>query len=396
MTQTLNGFELEEWVKAFAKKSGILNEKPFIAEQTIVLFSNKLNQRLSWARTEIDKAFIDSDKWLDQAINNQPIKGVSEQVKNDFINKLADLVMATDLVVQLKNSAGKNVKIAVDVTSNKKELEDKLRKVKGYPTKNMVSKANKNIPEVRSELGIDKHLILLLNRTKTLLPSHATLLNAIYTFAESPTITRAVDLSNLELKDRYNWRVEYEADPERMWEKYTQSFNTKSTAVLGLEVAKQTLRENHTPKAVLNMLTQDPQYREYLRRDGGDRTRADRYAQGILAKAQAELEQSRVNDANQIAHGINRVLAKFGKEQKDGSVVFEGNTLRFTASASEMTVENTKSGAITFHIKDGQLLKHNVNSDLKAKVTALKRAMQEQTLQEGQNIGERNTVRKGR
>jgi hypothetical protein len=257
MAQTLNGFELEEWVKAFAKKSGILDENPFIAEQTIVLYSNKLNQRLNWARPEINKLFIDGDKWLSQAINNQNITGVSAQVKNDFINKLADLVMATDLVVQLKNSAGKNVKIAVDVTSNDKELEDKLRKIRGYPTKNMVSKANKNIPEVRMELGIDKHLILLLNRTKTLLPSHATLLNAIYSFAESPSVTRAVDLSTLEPKDRYNWRVEYEADPERMWKKYTQAFNAKSTAVLGLEVAKHALRENHTPKAVLNMLTQD-------------------------------------------------------------------------------------------------------------------------------------------
>ena len=395
MTQTLNGFKLEDWVKDFAKKSGILDEKPFAAERTVILFSNKLNQRLSWARTEIGKVFIDSDEWLNQALNNQPIDGISAQVKNDFVNKLADLVMATDLVVQIKNSAGNNVKIAVDVTSNEMEVEDKLRKIRGYPTRNMVSKANKNIPEVRSELGIDKHLILLLNRAKNLLPSHAALLNTIYAFAESPTVTRATDLSALEPKDRYNWRVEYEADPQRMWKKYTQAFNAKSTAVLGLEVAKHALRENHAPKAVLNMLTQDPQYREYLRRDGGDRTRADQHAQGILAKAQAELEQSRVKDATQIAEGINRVLAKFGKEQADGSVVFEGNTLIFTASPSEMTVQNIQSGAVTFHIKDGQLLKHNVNSDLKAKVTALKKAM-EPPKQVEQNITERKTVRKGR
>ena len=190
MTQTLNGFELEDWVKDFAKKSGILDEKPFAAERTVILFSNKLNQRLSWARTEIGKVFIDSDEWLNQALNNQPIDGISAQVKNDFVNKLADLVMATDLVFQIKNSAGNTVKIAVDVTSNEMEVEDKLRKIRGYPTRNMVSKANKNIPEVRAELGIDKHLILLLNRTKTLLPSHATLLNTIYAFAESPTVTR--------------------------------------------------------------------------------------------------------------------------------------------------------------------------------------------------------------
>lgn len=395
MAKILNGFELEEWVKAFARKTGILDEKPFIATQTIILFSNKLNQKLNWARPEINKTFIDSEKWLEQAINNQTITGVSEQVKNDFINKLADLVMATDLVVQLKNSDGKNIKIAVDVTSNDKELEDKLRKIKGYPTKNMVSKANKNIPEVRLELGIDKHLILLLNRTKTLLPSHETLLNTIYAFAESPSVTRAVDLSTLDPKDRYNWRVEYEADPERMWKKYTQAFNAKSTAVLGLEVAKHALRENHTPKAILNMLTQDPQYREFFRRDGGDRTRADLHAQGTLAKAQAEIEQARVNDANKIAQGINLILDKFGKEQEDGSVVFEGNTLRLASSSTEMTVENIKSGAIIFHIKDGKLLKHNVNSDLKAKVNTMKK-MIEETPQQEQNLDRQRTARKGR
>jgi hypothetical protein len=395
MKQTLNGFEIEEWVKAFAKKSGILNETPFIAEQTILLYSNKLNQRLNWARPEINKLFIEGDKWLNQAINNQDITGISEKVKNDFINKLADLVMATDLVVELKDSAGKTVKIAIDVTSNEKELEDKLRKIKGYPTRNMVSKANKNIPEVRTELGIDKHLILLLNRTKTLLPSHANLLNTIYTFAESPSVTRAVDLSTLEPKDRYNWRVEYEADPERMWKKYTQAFNAKSSAVLGLEVAKHALRENHTPQAVLNMLTQDPQYREFLRRDGGDRTRADLHAQGTLAKAQAEIEQARVNDANRIAQGINLVLDKFGKEQEDGSVVFEGNTLRLASSSTEMIVENIKSGAIVFHIKDGRLLKHNVNSDLKAKVNTMKKMIEETPHQE-QNLDRQRSARKGR
>jgi hypothetical protein len=396
MPQTLNGFELEEWVKVFAKKSGILDEKPFIAEQTIVLFSNKLNQRLNWARPEINKHFIDGDKWLDQAINNQDITGVSEQVKNDFINKLADLVMATDLVVQLKNSAGKKVKIAVDVTSNKKELEDKLKKVKGYPTNNMVSKANKNIPEVRSELGIDKHLILLLNRTKTLLPSREALLNSIYAFAESPSVTRATDLTNLEPKDRYNWRVEYEADPQRMWKKYTQAFNTKLSALLGLEAAKHALRESHTPKAVLNMLTQEPQYREYLRRDGGDRTRADTHAQGMLAKAQAELEHTRVEDANAIAQNIQFLLENRGQVKEDGGIEFVGNTLRFSGTESEILVQDIKSSATTFHVKDGNVLKHNVNSDLRAKMSAIKQTIQQEALQQEQNLGKQRSVRKGR
>ncbi len=373
MARTLNGFELEEWVKDFAKKVGILNEKPFKAEQTITLFNQRLNQRLNWIRPRLSQYFIDGDKWIEQVLNQQPLTGVSSQVKNDFVNTLADLVMATDLVVKLNNSSSQTIQIAVDVTSDKKEIENKLRKIKGFPTKDMVSKANKNIPEVRATLGIDKHLILLLDRTKTLLPSHETLLNAIYAFAESPTVTKAVDLTNLEPKDRYNWRVEYEADPERMWKKYTQSFNSKPTALIGLETAKHALRENHTPKAVLNMLTYDPQYRAYLRRDGGDRTSADIHAQGILERAQAELVQARVNDANKIAQGINLVLEHYGKLQEDGRTVFEDKTLRFSSTPTEMLVQDIKSSAVTFYIKDGKLLKHNVNSDLKAKVNNFKK-----------------------
>jgi hypothetical protein len=144
------------------------------------------------------------------------------------------------------------------------------------------------------------------------------------------------------------------------------------------------------------MLTQDPQYREFFRRDGGDRTRADLHAQGTLAKAQAELEQARVNDANQIAQGIGLVLEKFGEVQEDGSNVFEGNTLRFSSGSSEISVENIQSGAITFHIKDGQLLKHNVNSDLRAKVNTMKQALQGQKIQEEQNLSEQKLFRKKR
>jgi hypothetical protein len=396
MPKRLNGFELEDWVKNFAKKVDILNEKPFKAEQTIILFNQRLNQRLKGARSKIEEYFVEGERWIDSVLNNQPLTGLSGHVKNDFVNRLADLVMATDLVVKVKNSTGQDIQIAIDVTSNDLEIEKKLKKIRGQSTSEIFSKANKNIPEVRATLGIDKHLILLLNRTNTLLPSHKTLLDAIYAFAESPSITRTTDLSTLDPKDRYNWRVEYEADPERMWKKYTQSFTTKPSALPGLEAAKHALRENHSPKAVLNMLTQDPQYREYLRKDGGDRTRADTHAQGTLAKAQAELEQARVHDANSIAVGIGLVLEKFGDVKEDGSVVFEGNTLRFSSSPSEMSVQDIKSGAITFHIKDGQLLKHNPNSDLKARVNVMKKAIQEQTLQKGQNIGENKSVRKGR
>jgi hypothetical protein len=80
--------------------------------------------------------------------------------------------------------------------------------------------------------------------------------------------------------------------------------------------------------------------------------------EGMHAKAQAELEQVKVEDARAIAQTIGLVLNKFGKAKDDGSVVLEGNALRFSSSSSKMSVQDIKSGAIVFHIKDGQLLKH--------------------------------------
>ena len=345
MSKNLNGTEIEEWFKDFARKSGILKEDPFRMEEIIRLFDIHLNYRLNRARKFIGEDFVNGVEWIDNVIKKQSLPEISEKVKIDFSNRLADLVMGTDTVLQLKDSQGKDVKIAVDVTTNAPEVPDKLKKIRGYSSHESEHNKNENIPAVRSALGVDKHLIILLERTKNELPSHEKLLDAIYAFAKTTSKTRAVDLTSLDPKDRYNWRGEYETDPERLWKKYTQAFNAKSTAVLGLEVAKHALRENHTPKAVLNMLTYDPQYRIFLRRDNEDRTRADQHAQGILVKAQAELEQFRVKDANQIAEGISRVLAKFGQEQADGSLVFEGNTLRFTASPSEMSVQNIQSGA---------------------------------------------------
>lgn len=109
-----------------------------------------------------------------------------------------------------------------------------------------------------------------------------------------------------------------------------------------------------------------------------------------------KLQDQRINDANLIAQGIGLVLEKFGKVGKNGSVVFEGDTLRFSSSSSEISAQDIKSGAVTFHIKDGQLLKHNPNSDLKARVNIMKKAIQESTLQEGRNISEQKSVRKKR
>ncbi|NJM78057.1 MAG: hypothetical protein HC852_22645 [Acaryochloridaceae cyanobacterium RU_4_10] len=81
--------------------------------------------------------------------------------------------------------------------------------------------------------------------------------------------------------------------------------------------------------------------------------------------------------------------------KEDGSIEFVGATLKFSATESEMSVQDIKSGATTFHIKDGKLLKYNPNSDLRAKMSAIKKTIQEPPQQE-QNPGKQRSVRRGR
>lgn len=286
MSRRLNGAELEEWFKDVARKAGILNETPFELEKTVRLFDEKLNHRLSWARTSIHKYFPDGEDWIDRTLHRRAIPNISAQLKHEFANRLADLVIGIDLVLQVKNTGGNTVQIAVDVTSNDREVDNKLRKVRGFSLPSSASKANKNIPLVREELGIDKHLVVLLERTPGRLPSTEKLLDVIYAFAESTSLTRKVDLTNLDTKDRTNWRQVEAADPARMWQKYTQGINSKASSVVALEAAKRAFKDNHSLEAILNMLTEDPQYRQFLRRDSGDRKAADTYAQSICTGAE--------------------------------------------------------------------------------------------------------------
>lgn len=300
----LNGPELEQWFKDFARKTGILVERPFEMESTIRLFNEKLNQKLNRARVFIHKDFDNGEDWIDRTIHRRSIPNLNSEVKTEFINRLADLVIGTDAVVQVKNTKGTNVKIAVDVTSNDEQADSKLKKVRGYSVSNQVSKANKNIPVVREELGISKHLILVLNNSTDQLPNAEKLLDVIYSLAESKSATRLADLKHLDERDRFNWRESEAADPSKMWQKYSRGINSKATNVIALEASKRALRDNHSPQAVLKMLTQDPQYRQFLRRDRGDCKAAETYANAILNSANIELssqhEQPTSNKSKEI------------------------------------------------------------------------------------------------
>ena len=306
MSRYLSGPDVEKWFKDFARETGILKEDHFEMEKTIRLFNEQLNQRFTRARKFITNDFVFGDEWIDKVLTSKPLPNITQQVKNEFANRLADLTIGTDTIIQVKNNGGDNKVIAVDVTTNDATVQEKVRKIRGQFEPGAVSNKNANIPNVRTALGVDKHFVALFERTRGKLPSQEKMLDVIYSFAEAESKTRFLDLTNLDPKDRYNWRQEYEADPARMWQKYSQGIQSKASAIVAVEAVKRAYREKHSPEAILRMLTHDPQYRQFVRRDNGDNKAAEFSARAIYQRAVILLAEEEQQQMPQRGQDVSR------------------------------------------------------------------------------------------
>lgn len=115
----------EEWVKEFARSNRILSKQDYPLERAVIAFDDKLQLRLHSARLHIDKHFSFANEWLDLILAGKSLpERSSQQTKIELTHKLLDLVLATDLIVALKDSRGQERSIAIDVTADpQKELE---------------------------------------------------------------------------------------------------------------------------------------------------------------------------------------------------------------------------------------------------------------------------------
>ncbi|NJM67648.1 MAG: hypothetical protein HC851_19235 [Acaryochloris sp. RU_4_1] len=287
----LSGQEVEEWFRDFAQKAGIADKRTHSLEEVVRLLDDKLQWRLSQARLNAFQPFPDGSEWIDRITQGRSLPFIPADTRQEFVQFLLDRVVAIDVALKVKNSNGIEVAIAVDVTTNATKEADKLRKIRGHPGNEEGRNANnnRNIPDVRTDLGYDKHVVLILNDDPENLPSYEKLIDSIYAFAESKSRTRVIDLKELQPNERFNWRQEYEADPERMWQQYSAGLNLRGSVATTEEVIRRAIQAGHNEQAILTMLTRDPQYRQIVRTDKGDSLRANNYAATIYHRAKPKV-----------------------------------------------------------------------------------------------------------
>lgn len=102
--------------------------------------------------------------------------------------------MATDVILGIRDNLGRENLISVDVTSDPAKFKGKLNTIQGRREDGEPTKFNrsKNLPAVRKQLGIDKHLVLVINPNHP--PDRQVLLSELYAFTNQQTKTGVINL----------------------------------------------------------------------------------------------------------------------------------------------------------------------------------------------------------
>lgn len=195
MSEKSIGREVENWVKNALQKTRLSSSTSLSLEQVIVILNEKLQSRLTSGRLYLNQDFPYANEWIDSVLSHKALPtNISIKAKAELREKLLDAVLATDVMVALRDNNGKSHLISIDVTCDIKQEKAKLNVIQGKRKDNALDKynPNQNIPQVRKELGIDKHLVLLLNSSN--LPDYEVLLDELYAFAEQPNKTGVINL----------------------------------------------------------------------------------------------------------------------------------------------------------------------------------------------------------
>ncbi|KAI9130148.1 hypothetical protein [Acaryochloris sp. CCMEE 5410] len=202
------GTKAENWIKGVAKDYQIQGSIAASVEDVIKLFGKYHDHKLKEAtfnfsqRKEL-KPYPDALNFIDQTLHG--IKGQKTalsrdpQFKQTLKDVLLDQCLATDLLVKVKDLKGQEQTIAIDVTVNPNSLPSKLNVIQGKHKNSNPGKkfnTNRNMPLMRERLGIDKHMVLCLDSKQY--PPKASVLEAIYAFANEAKKTTVTDLSDQE------------------------------------------------------------------------------------------------------------------------------------------------------------------------------------------------------
>lgn len=287
-----SGAAAEAWVKEFAKTYGILSSLEFSLEKVVKLLDEKLQFKLSRARPHLSAKFSFANEWLDSILYRTGRATGKAKEKAGLAALLLDSAMATDVIFTLRDNHGKEQVIAVDVTSNPHEEQYKLNTIRGqrdhrdFPGFNQ----NANIANARKELGIDKHLVLVINPKKP--PQHEALLNELYTFANHAAKTSSINLflPFVEIPLEQQKEKPSPLTPQELWQKYSNEAKTNSNIQRQVAVVEKALQSGLEAK-LPDILACDPFVQKIQREQGGQK--AQNHIQTIIRAVTIKLEASK-------------------------------------------------------------------------------------------------------
>lgn len=303
-SQRLSGEEVEQWFRDFARNTNILDARQHSLEPLVRLFDQKLQWRLTQASLNAYAKFPEGPEWISKIQQGRTLPLISEQTKQTFSEYLLDCVLAVDVPLTLQDLKGNDIEIAVDVTSDHKETQGKLRKIRGQieSEKGQNINNNRRIPEVRSELGYKRHIVVVLNNEVDQLPSYDKLLGELQAFATTPSRTGFINLQKVPEQERFINQKPPET-PRQIWGRYNQELNLTDPAKRITEIVARTYQEGLGREPAIKVLLEDP----FFRRMKSGPTQARRLATQMVERIWSEQEQAQsIFQSEQATQAQNR------------------------------------------------------------------------------------------
>ena len=306
---------------------------------------------------------------IDEILSGKTPVNFTENNQAELSAYLMDRVVATDAIVKARDNSGVLKTIAVDVTVNPKEEEEKLGRIQGRrePDDAIGYNRNTNLPSVRKELGIDKHLVLTLNSDRQKLPSYEKLLSEIFAFANGRSNTKAINLLEVPENQRFKWDEITRVDPKKMWDNYSKGIQGKDKIEISNQASLRAIRAGYDRLAIIQMLKHDPQYQHLAKYKPEV---ADNYPKTIYASARKRLELEKAKDPthqqiNMQALKMGRfIIQKIGKEKANGEKVAPGKLLTMRQNGDDLKIEATSDKRVVVEYKAGSLTGNPTSAEL--------------------------------
>jgi hypothetical protein len=365
----LTGSQAEEWFKKFAERAYMLSNLEYPTTSLVRLLNKDLAHRLTNARMFIYGHIPLGDEWIDEILRGKTPVDFTENNQEKLSAYLMDRVVATDAIVKARDNSGILKTIAVDVTVNPTEEEEKLGRIQGRrePDDAVGYNRNVNLPSVRKELGIDKHLVLVLNSDRQKLPSYEKLLSEIFAFANGRSNTKSINLVEVPENQRFKWNEVERLDPKKMWDKYSKGVRGETQIEISKQAALKAIRAGYDRSSVIEMLKYDPQYLHLLKNNPKI---ADNHPKTIYDSARERFELAKAKNPTHHETNIQAlrtgrfIVRQIGKENAKGERVALGKVLSIKEKGDDLRIEATSDKRVVVEFKDRSLKGNPTSAEL--------------------------------